>query len=94
MGLLEAFSWPFYEWRFRSRGFYVSPLPSPAGKPVSSVPPIMFLFALWANTFAHPAAHKNLVALETPTLLGFVLALRLWLAVIWRAHSPLYTIGP
>ncbi len=64
-----------------SGGFYVSPVFSPAGRQFLLLP-ITFLFALRANTFARPAAHKNLAALETDTLLGFVLALRFWLSVI------------
>ena len=64
-----------------SGGFYVSPVFSPAGRQFLLLP-ITFLFALRANTLAHPAARKNLAALETPTLLGLVLAPSLRLPVI------------
>jgi hypothetical protein len=46
---------------------------------------------MWANALTQPIAHKQLAALQAPTLLALVLAFRLWLwlqfAMARRSHA-------
>jgi hypothetical protein len=48
-------------------------------KAASPVAPVLFSLTLRANALTQPVAHKQLAALQAPTLFALVLAFRLWL---------------
>ncbi len=58
-------------------------------KPASPAAPILFSLTMRANTLTQPVAHKQLAALQAPTLRALELAFRLWLqlAASCRGHA-------